>query len=85
MRAAAVAAIEPVSLAERAQVKTTALSDGDDGDVDLRRWVSVRQEEEAVTVVWRPALRVRGNVSCVRHGGELSGRRRKKEVRPMGH
>lgn len=84
MHAAAVAAIEPVSLAERAQVKTTALSDGDDGDVDLRRWVSVRQEEEAVTVVWRPALRVRGNVSCVRHGGELSGRCRKKEVRPMG-
>lgn len=84
MRATALAAIESVRLAERAQVKTTALSDGDDRDVDFRRRVGVRQEEEAVTVVRRPALRVWGDVSCVRHGGELSGRCRKKEVRPKG-
>ena len=83
VRTSTVFPVDAVRRAERTQVEPEALGVGDDWRVDLRGWVGVREEQEAVAVVRRAALRVRGDVPCVVHAGQLLGCGGEADVRPM--
>ena len=68
---------------KRTQVEPAALGVGNNGRVDLRGRIGVREEQEAVAVVRRAALRVRGDVPCVVHARQLLGCGGEADVRPM--
>ena len=84
VRASTVFPIDTVRRTEPAQVEPAALGVGNDGRVDLRRRVGVREEQEAVAVVRRAALRVRGDVPCVVHAGQLLRCGGEADIRPAG-